>query len=66
MVKKTIAQKEAINNLEKFYNSRQKVIIFFREYAEMLYDANFDSKHNYKLRETKWKLVKLREKDLKY
>ena len=46
MVKKNIKQKEAINNLEKFYLSREEVINFFRDYAEMLSDANYDSKQN--------------------
>ena len=42
--KKTIEQKETINNLEKFYNSREEVINFFRDYIEMLSDANYNSK----------------------
>ena len=42
--KKTIKQKETINNLEKFYNSREEVINFFRDYIEMLSDANYDAK----------------------
>ena len=46
MVKKTIEQKETINNLEKFYNSREEVIKSFREYIEKLSDANYDSKHS--------------------
>ena len=46
MVKKTIEQKETINNLEKFHKSREEVIIFFRDYIEMLSDANHDSKHS--------------------
>ena len=37
--KKTIEQKETINNLEKFYLSRE-VINFLRDYIEMLSDAN--------------------------
>ena len=44
--KKTLEQKEVINNLEKFYNSREEVINFFREYIEMLSDANYDAKQN--------------------
>ena len=32
---KTIKQKETINNLENFYNSREEVINFFREYIEI-------------------------------
>ena len=34
--KKTTKQKEVINNLEKFYTSREKAINFFRDYIEML------------------------------
>ena len=33
-------QKEVTNNLENFYNSREEIINFFREYIEMLSDAN--------------------------
>ena len=46
MVKKTDEQKEAINNLGKFYNSREEVIKFFRDYIEMLSDAKYDAKQN--------------------
>ena len=46
MVKKTLEQKEVINNLEKFYNSREEVINFFRDYTEMLSDANYRAKQN--------------------
>ena len=35
-----------INNIEKFYNSREVVISFFRDYIEMSSDANYDSKQN--------------------
>ena len=45
MVKKTDKQKEAINNFEKFYNSRE-VINFFRDYIEMSSDANYNAKQN--------------------
>ena len=55
MVKKTIEQKKKINNLEKFYISRQEVIKFFRDYIEMLSDADYDSKHS----ETKGKGLKV-------
>ena len=34
--KKTTKQKEVINNLEKFYTSREEVINLFRDYIEML------------------------------
>ena len=55
MVKKTTEQKEVINNLEKFYNSREEVINFFRDYIEMLSDAKYDAKQN----ETKGKGLKI-------
>ena len=44
--KKTIEQKQTINNLKKFYKSREEVINFFREYIEILSDANYDAKQN--------------------
>ena len=44
--KKTREQKETINNLEKFYKSREEVIIFFRDYIEMLSDTNYNAKQN--------------------
>ena len=44
-----------INNLEKFYLSREEVINFFRDYIEMLSDANYDSKNS----ETKGKGLKI-------
>ena len=34
------------NNLEKFYNSREEVIKFLRDYIEMLSDANYNAKQN--------------------
>ena len=43
--KKNAEQKEVINNLGKFYNSRE-VINFFRDYIEMLSDAKYDAKQN--------------------
>ena len=52
--KKTDKQ-EVINNLNKFYHSREEVINFFRDYIEMLSDANYDSKQN----ETKGKGLKI-------
>ena len=55
MVKKTTEQKEVIKNLEKFYLSREEVINFFRDYIEMLSDANYNSRK-----------TKLGEKDLKF
>ena len=35
-----------IDNVNKFYNSREEVINFFRDYIEMLSDANYDAKQN--------------------
>ena len=42
--KKAIEQKETINNLENFYIFREEVINIFREYIEMLSDANYVAK----------------------
>ena len=52
--KKPPKQKEVINNLENFYNSRE-VINFFRDYVDMLSDANYNAKQN----ETKGKGLKV-------
>ena len=38
--KKTTEQKEVINNLNKFYNFREEAINLFRDFTEMLSDAN--------------------------
>ena len=35
-----------IDNLNKFYKSREEVINFFRDYIEMLSDANYNAKQN--------------------
>ena len=53
--KKTLEQKETINNLEKFHKYREEVINSFRDYTEMLSDANYDAKQN----ETKGKGLKI-------
>ena len=53
--KKTIKQKETINNLEKFYNSREEVINFFKDYGKMVLDPAYKSKEN----ETKGKGLKI-------
>ena len=44
--KKTIQQQEVINNLRKFYNSSEKAINFFKDYTEMLSNANNKAKNN--------------------
>ena len=46
MGKKTDEQRKVIDNLNKFYNSWEEVINFFRDYIEMLSDANYDAKQN--------------------
>ena len=53
--KKTLEQKEVINNLENFYISREEVINFFRDYGKMVLDASYKSKQN----ETKGKEFKI-------
>ena len=35
-----------INNLERFYVSRQEVINFFRDFTEMFSDGNYRAKQN--------------------
>ena len=35
-----------IDNLTKFYNSREEVINFCRDYVKMLSDANYNAKQN--------------------
>ena len=44
--KKTTEPKNIINNLENFYNSREEVINFFRDYIEMLSDAKYNAKQD--------------------
>ena len=44
--KKTIKQKETINNLVKFYKSREEIINFFTDCVEILSDANLNAKQN--------------------
>ena len=44
--KETTEQKELINNLNKFCNSREEVINLFRDFTEMLSDANYSAKQN--------------------
>ena len=42
--RKTPEQEKIINNLERFYVSRQEVINFLRNYTEMLSDTNYRAK----------------------
>ena len=53
--RKTFEQEKIINNLERFYLSREEVINFFRDYTEMFFDANYHAKQN----ETKGKGIKI-------
>ena len=53
--RKNLEQEKIINNLERLYISRQEVINFFRDYTEMLSDANYRAKQN----ETKGKGLKI-------
>ena len=46
MVKKTAKQKGLINNITRFYLSREEVIIFFNNYVAMLSDANYNAIQN--------------------
>ena len=53
--RKSLEEERIINNLEKWYYSRQEVINFFRDFSEMLSDANNKVKQN----ETKGKGLKI-------
>ena len=44
--KKILKQKETIDNLEKFYLSREGTIKFFRDYGKMVLDVSYKSKQN--------------------
>ena len=44
--RKTLEQEKIINNLEKFYFSRKEVINFFRDFTEILSNANYKAKQN--------------------
>ena len=52
--RKTLEQEKIINYLKKNFYSRQEVINFFRDFTEMLSDANYKAKQN----ETKGKNLK--------
>ena len=53
--KKNLQQIEVIENLVNFSKSREETINFFRDYIEMLSDANYNAKQN----ETKGKGLKI-------
>ena len=46
MRKKNDEQKGVIDNINKFQNSREEVITFFRDYIEMLSDAKYNAKQD--------------------
>ena len=46
MGKETDEKKKVIDNLNKFFNSREEVINFFRDYIQMLSDGNYNEKQN--------------------
>ena len=52
--KKTSKQKGVINDITRFYNSREETINSFRDYGKMILDATHKSKQN----ETKEKGLK--------
>ena len=49
--RKTIEQEKVINNLKKFYISGEEVISFFRDYTEVLSDAQITTRNKMKLKE---------------
>ena len=46
MGKKTTEQKEVIDNLNKFYLSREEVTNFSKDYTELILDAGYKAKQN--------------------
>ena len=46
MVKKAPEQKNTINNITRFYNSREETINFFRDYGKTILDAAHKLKEN--------------------
>ena len=46
MDRKTLEQKEVITNLQNFYNSREEVFNFFRDYTKMMFDSNYKAKQD--------------------
>ena len=49
-----------IDNLNKFYNSREEVINFFRNYIKKLSDAHYDAKQN-ETKGTRLKILRSRQ-----
>ena len=55
--RKSTEQQEMINNLEKFYYSREQIINFFKDYTEMLSDANYKAKKKNETKGTGLKIL---------
>ena len=41
----TPKKKDIVSNVENFYNFREKVLNFFRDYTEMVFDASYKEEH---------------------
>ena len=39
-------KEKVINNLDKFYHSKEDVINFFKDYTKMFFDASYEAKEN--------------------
>ena len=52
MDNKTLKQKKVVDNLKRFYHSREEVFNFFRDYTKLFFDASYETKQtglNYQL-----------------
>ena len=43
--KKSSTQKKVLKNVEKFYDSREAVIHFYKDHSSMVIDTAYDAKH---------------------
>ena len=48
MGNKTPKRKKVVNNFEQYYNSREEVTNFCRDYAKMMLDAGYKAKQGEK------------------
>ena len=39
-----------MNNLENFYNSREEVLNFLKDYTKTVFDAGYEAKHGKRLK----------------
>ena len=44
MGRKTLEKEKVVDNLERFYPSREKVFNFFRDYIKLLFDVSYKAK----------------------